>query len=116
MRRLHILLVSCVLALGCVGCVSWKAPVRPPSGALVTTYKAPMTTSFKETPTDGRVGRASTYYFHDILITGLSFSFREAGVEQAADAGNLDQVYYADYRMLQVLGVFGKFTTEAHGK
>lgn len=118
MRRITIIIAACAAVLLLTGCraYSLRAPVKPPQGLLMTTYEAPITTSFDRTPTGDKVGTASTLYFHDFLITGLDFAWGEAGIRQAARRGDISQVHYADYRRLQVLGFFGKYTTEVHGK
>ena len=118
MRATHLLWLVCVLSFLCTGCRAYqtRAPVKPPQGLLVTTYEAPITTRFGGTPTGQKVGRASTYYFHDFLITGLDFAWGKAGVKQAAARGGITRINYADYKKLQILGIFGQYTTEVHGK
>ena len=126
----QILYVAFVSALGLTltGCVAFTTPVRPPCGALFTCYKAPLTTNVHHTPvavlsSDGQLrlralssGKASTFYIHDIVFTGLSLAWDDASLHRAARNGRLRVVEYADYEMLAILGVFGRFSVIAHGR
>ncbi len=98
------------------GCTTWRAPVRPPAYALFSKVRAPLTVPVQGTPSGGRVGAASTVYFRDPFFTGLDFAWDEASIAAAAREGNLSTVHYADYEILQVLGIFGRFTIRAHGE
>jgi hypothetical protein len=40
----------------------------------------------------------------------------DASIEAAARQGGLDEVAYADYEMMNVLGVYSEFTVHAYGK
>ena len=112
------ILVSFLLGLGILimnGCTSLTAPIQPPQGLLFTMYKAPLSTDYDETEVSPRKGTASTFYFRDILLTGLTFGWDNAGIDDAARNGELTKVDYADYEILSILGIFGKFTVTAHG-
>ena len=102
---------------GCgLGTMSYRVPVRPPQGALVTVYRAPLTTNFSNTPVGKREGRASVYYIRDPFISYLDFSWGDADIKTAAQNGRLMKVEYADYEIIQVLGIFGKMTVVVWGK
>jgi len=103
------------LAAACAGCAPWQAPVAPPYGVLYTRYRAPITTGFDETATGGKTGRSSTWYVRG-LVAGLSFAWSDASIRRAAAAGGLSRINYADYEVLEVLTVFGRFTVTVHGE
>ncbi|HNT36759.1 MAG TPA: TRL domain-containing protein [bacterium] len=112
----HVFIVI-LLLLVCQGCaVVRSAPVVPPQGVLFSRTRAPLSVDFSETPICEKKGSASTLYVHDILLTGLSFAWDDAGIAKAAANGGLREVEYADYEMLTILGVFGRFTVHAHGR
>ena len=119
MRRIAWMLAA-TLALWMTGCglgaMAYRAPVEPPKGAIVTVYKAPLTIDLKETRVCRKMGYASSYYIRDIFITGLGFAWGEADLNAAAQQGNLKRVEYADYELVQVLSIFGKFTVVAWGE
>ncbi len=116
MRRSQILLPLLAVALSVCGCIQWTAPVQPPRGALFTGYKAPLTADVADVDVRaGRVGTASTLYFHDPIFTGMNYAWEDAGIAAAAQDGGIARVRYADYEIMEVLGIFGRFTVVAHG-
>jgi hypothetical protein len=105
------------LAAGC----SWplaKAPVVPPVGLVYEHIKAPLSVNYKDTQVNpGKVGSVKTRYFCGWpLIFNSSFAMDDASIEAAARQGGLDEVAYADYEMMNVLGVYSEFTVHAYGK
>lgn len=113
--------ITLVVALGvalwsCAGCMTWQAPVQPPRGLLITVYSAPLTTDFAQTPVGGKTGKATTLYLRDIIFTGQTLAWDDASVATAARNAGLTTITYADYEILEVLGVFGKFTIRVHGE
>lgn len=104
------------LALALAGCTAYQTPVRPRTGVLFAKCTAPLSVNFKNTPVCTKQGSAETIYFHDPLLTGLSFAWERAGIKEAALAGGLTTVEYADYEFTLVLGVFGKFRVIAYGR
>ncbi len=103
------------------GCGMYMAPVMPPQGGLITTFKAPLTVNFNETPVSGDLKHASknkTYYFHDILFTGLDFAWGEVDVPQIARAAGITKVSYAEYEILYIfliIGRYAEFTVHVYG-
>jgi len=97
-----------VFAVGC-----YTAPVKPPAGALYTSFKAPLQTDFHATKISSRSGKASTSY---LALWYFTFAWGEAGVEEAARNGNIKKVDYVDYEYLNVLGVFNQFSVIAYGE
>ncbi len=116
MKRHLLAAVLCALALGAVGCAAYRAPVEPPIGLLVTELSAPLTTDFHRTPVCAKQGSVETTFFREPILTGLSFSWGEAGIREAAANGGLTSVEYADYHVTIVLGIFGKFKITAYGQ
>ena len=45
----------------------------------------------------------------------MNFAWGEADARAAAAQGNLKSVEYADYELLSIFGVFGKFTVTTYG-
>lgn len=102
------------MATGC-GITSARAPVVVPPGILYGKTVAPLTTDVHNTPVGTKQGEASTTYFLDPIITGLGFAWDKALLKQAAQNGGIEQVCYADYELVTVLGVYGKFTVRVYG-
>ncbi|MBM3334176.1 hypothetical protein FJY63_05900 [Candidatus Sumerlaeota bacterium] len=117
MKRQIALLVVLVAGLtSLTGCtIAYVTPVRPPTGVFISTFKAPLSVDFSSTPICEKRGSASTFYFRDPIFTGLDFAWGEADAHAAAAQGNLKTVEYADYELLGILGIFGKFTVTAYG-
>jgi len=115
MRTIRCLSVAAVL-LAFGGCTHWQAPVRPPVGLLFTRYRAPLTADVTGVPAAGREGTASTLFVQDIILTGQGLAWDDASIATAAREGGLTKVYYADYEVLAVLGVFGEFTVRVYGE
>lgn len=122
MKRIPVvLLVSTIFWLtGCAnfatGSLAYLAPVKPPLGGLVTIYKSPLSTNFANgTPVCEKEGKASAYFVWDVLFTGASVAWGDADIDMAVKQGGLTTVEYVDYELLQFFGIFGKFTTVAHG-
>ncbi|MDP6438203.1 MAG: TRL domain-containing protein [Candidatus Brocadiia bacterium] len=116
MNAKWLLLLPVLLLPGCMGGSRWQGAVVPPAGALITIYKAPITTDFSNTPVAKRKGTASTQYFFDFLFTGSSYAWDDAAIQKAAEDGELTKVYYADYEALSILGIYAKFTVTAYGE
>jgi len=117
--RARLTVLAAAVALGTLaGCtpLDWRAPVQPPRGALLTTYSAPITTKFAGTPVGGRTGEASTIYVRIPGSNLLQFAFGDASLETAARRAGISEVHYADYEVLELLGVFGEFKVKVHGE
>ena len=116
MNAKWIALALCLIVGMFAGCIAWEAPVQPPRGGLITIYSAPLSIEGCHIPVGGKEGTASTMYFRDILITGLGFAWDDASIEEAARNGGISKIYYADYEITEILGMFGKLTTKVHGE
>ncbi|MCL5270162.1 MAG: TRL-like family protein [bacterium] len=104
---------------GCAGRALFRAPVRVPGGALVVATKAPLTVNFNGNPC-GEATRMATFkrtmYIWDCLITGLEFAWDDAALAKMAREADIERVSYADYELLNVLGVFAQFTVHVYGE
>lgn len=116
MKAIRCLSAPGLLLLACAGCTAWQTPVKPPVGVLYTSYRAPLTADVRSVPVSARRGTASTLYVREPFVTGQGFAWEEAGIATAARQGGLTRVHYADYEMLIVLGVFGRFTVHVYGE
>ncbi|MHC5034149.1 MAG: TRL domain-containing protein [Planctomycetota bacterium] len=114
-RCLPVLLAVVFLCAGC-GALRWQAAVKPPIGVLVTQYRAPLTANVAHVPVCQKMGKVSTLYVWDVLITGQDLAWDDASIDAAARQGGLSKVHYADYELMSVFGVFGQFTVRAYGE
>ncbi len=119
-KRLAPLLVAagCLLISGCTLVPGFSpfpnTPVLPPPGFIFTNYKAPLTVDFKGDELGSKKGSASTMYLHEPFLQ-TSWAWGDVSIEAAAQNGGIKEVTYADYEVLAVLGLFGRFTIYAHG-
>ncbi len=103
------------------GCGMYRAPVMPPQGLFISTFKAPLTVNFNDTPVSVDLIHASkkkTHYFHDILFTWLDFAWGEVDVPQIARSAGITKVSYAEYEILSILpiiGLYAEFTVHVYG-
>lgn len=115
--KLIMLIFLTVTVTACA--ISYNAPLRPPMGIAISTIKAPLTTDFNGTTVSGDLIKASkkqTYYVHDILFTGLDFAWDTVDIPEIARQGGISEVAYAEYELLNVLGVYAQFTIHVYGK
>ena len=119
-RKLYImtglLLFALVLCLS--GCARYNTVVIPPQGLLFSNIKAPISTDFENTPAGVRtakVSQSATYYFRDIIFTGMDFSWGDVSVDTIARMGGLNRVFFADYEYLNILGVYAHFKINVYG-
>ena len=84
-------------------------------GGVYTDIKAPLMVDFNNTSLGSRTGTASTKYLHIPLFGSWSFAWEDASIDAAAKQGNIKTVKHADYRMMQILGIYGEFTTIVYG-
>lgn len=108
-----------VLGTGCAN--NFVAPVRPPTGALFTQISAPIEVDFENTHTkkaDGTALRSgvSKLNYLRIPFIYLEFTWGDGSLETSAKRADIDKIYYADYEMLTVLGIFGQYEIVARGE
>lgn len=107
-----------LLAAMTASCAWYQAPVKPPNGLLFTNVKAPLTVHYDNTPVGREAkmySRRSTKFFQDFLLTGLSFGWDDAAIHQIVREGQIEEVAYADYEALCILGIYAEFTVELYG-
>ena len=111
MRNAFLTLAACAImacASGCAG--NFTAPVKPPVAFVFTNVRAPMSIDFNpQTAVARKSGQTSVH-----CILGL-FSWGDGSAVAAAANGRLTTINYLDYEFLNVLGVYSRFTTFAHG-
>jgi hypothetical protein len=117
--RMSMLTMALAMALGLAGCMDLPVtPIQPPSGEIYENIMAPLTYNLNRTPvTTSKVGTAtSTFLLVPFTYGMLSFGWNPCGVNAAAHNGGITKVAYADYRFLNILGVYQEFTVIAHGE
>ena len=98
-----------VFLVGCAGYV--VAPVNMPPAFIYADHTVPLDTNFHNTQIGGlRQGEASVQN-----ILGL-ISFGDAGVREAAEDGEISRIHHADYRFVNILGIWSKYTTIVYGE
>jgi hypothetical protein len=110
---LILLVVACV-AIGCAAPI--RAPIVPPGGLLFASVRAPLMSDFEGTRLGTKHGRASALFVQDPILTGISLSWGDASMAEAAREGEITEISHADYEELRILGVFVRFTTHAYGE
>ncbi|MFW6189341.1 MAG: TRL domain-containing protein [Planctomycetota bacterium] len=115
MRRM-VLLAALGAMAAWLGCAPWRAPVKPPRGLLFTHYSAPLTADAAGRVDAPAHGRSTVWYVREPFFTGRGVAWGEAAVRAAAEEGGVRNVEYADYEVLEILTVFGRFTVHAHGE
>ena len=112
---------TAALALGCllfgVACAApIVAPVVPPFGGAFTMYSAPLETDFEATPIGSKVGTARMSHFTIPYTTRIPVAtWAEAGIREAAADAGIQTVHYADYQLLNVLGIYVQLTVKVSG-
>lgn len=81
-------------------------------------FSAPLTLNFQSNPTGPAVRvvqERQVRYFHDFLITGMGFAWDSATIERIAREGGINNVSYADYEFMHILGFFAITTIRIYG-
>ena len=111
-------LTVALLGLGLViitGCASPRVEFAPAPGFLYANYKAPLLINYEETPVEDQKGSASANYFHDVILTGLNFSWNDCSVKKASENSQITKVGTADYEFLSILGIYAKTSVHVYG-
>jgi hypothetical protein len=101
-------LAPLVLMAGCAGVYS--APVVPPGGSIYSNIGAPMDTDANATTPGTKTGMASSESLLGMVAWG------DCSAATAAANGGLSKINHLDYEFMNVLGIYSKFTTRAHGE
>ncbi|MFA5206836.1 MAG: TRL domain-containing protein [Lentisphaeria bacterium] len=107
-------LTAAALLAVCGGC--YTAPFKPPQGVVFTQVKAPLMINQKHTPVATASGsvESSCIRIPNPWVP-LSVAWDDCSVENAAKAGGITNVHYADYEFLSVLGIYNRMTVTAYG-
>jgi hypothetical protein len=103
--KLSLCLLAVVFLAGCM-----IAPVVPPIGAFYNNTKAPLDVDFEKSEYGPKTGAASTN-----CILGL-IAWGDASAEAAAKDGGITTIEHVDYEYMNILFIYQKYTTIAHGK
>ena len=87
----------------------------PPLGWIYSCVHAPLTDRFGDTPRGSKVGTSQVVYFLEPILFRGSFAFEEAAIARAAEAGGIETIHYADYRVRQILGLYTSFAVTVYG-
>lgn len=111
MIRCKLIIILLILALLLSSCSYsvFRFPVIAPIGGMVNFTRAPIDITFKNTNVGSKVGTASTYQIWFV-------SFGDASVGTAAKNGGIKTVNHIDYRFINVLVFFLKYTTIVYGE
>jgi hypothetical protein len=114
------LFLLCVTALATFGCAgvapSRSAYPQPPVGFVFGRHAAPLEVNFEATPHGSKVGSARTRCFSDPFFTGLPIvAWGDASIQTAARNAGITTVHYADYEILNVLGIYRELTVRISG-
>jgi predicted small lipoprotein YifL len=107
-----VILLLCVVAFmvaGLAGC-GVVAPVVPPLAAVYTSVSAPLDTDLQETKLGPKKGEASCMSILGLVAVG------DASIREAAKNGGITTIQAADYKFVNVLGVYQEFTTIVYGE
>lgn len=110
MKQIFAILFVIIYIQGCVSAP--KAPFVPPTGAIFTDVKAPLTTEFdnqKITKTYGEVSSTHIAYYI------FNFAIGDTSIKNAMKEGWLNDASYVDYEWMSVLGIFGRLTINVYG-
>jgi hypothetical protein len=112
------------------GCVAGSGMgVTPPEGFIYTHYRAPMRCSLEESggvpcERDSKTGTSSVHGFmvwypsttppflHRLLVA----EWGDTALDDAARSAGITTIYYADYELLEVLGIYKRATVHVYGK
>lgn len=110
MRKLILLAATLFVACATSGCIGLVAPVMPPQGWVVTSYKAPLDYDQEESLVGTKTGTSES-----ICILGL-VAVGDASTRTAARNGGLTKLHGADYEYLNILFVFQQYRTVVNGE
>jgi hypothetical protein len=123
-----------LLALGTAaallaGCAGGGLGVTPPEGFLYTRYRAPMRCSLEESDgvpcgSDLKTGASSVHGFMlwypsvtpPFLHRFLLAEWGDTALDDAAHKAGIQTICYADYDLLQILGIYKRATVHVYGK
>ena len=93
---------------GCAG--FYSAPVVPPGGWVYSKISAPIDTDANATMPGAKTGSVSSESYLGLVAMG------DCSATTAAANGGLTKINHLDYEFFNILGIYSKFTTRAHGE
>jgi len=108
---------------GCAG--TEHIGVSPAKGFIFTHYRAPMTCRLEEAPGGIPCGKELKHgettvhaFILPILDTFhiLSVGWGNAELDRAAHEAGIETICYADYELLEILGIYKSATVHVYGK
>lgn len=102
-----------------VGCVQPpRAPVVPPTGFIFTQVAAPLQTDLSETDVRSlKSGESATnMILIPLIFLNPQISWGDGSVKAASAEGKIDEVEFADYEFMSVLGVYSQTKTKVYGR
>jgi hypothetical protein len=115
------LLGLAVLSGGC-SLTGSRLVVRPPRGRLYTHFRAPLIFDWTvpggvESPPDLKVGIATTRTLAVPRTRDLASAAKgDMSLERAAREAGIRTIHYADYEMLNILGLYKRTTLYVYGR
>jgi len=113
-RRLAFATASALIATGCLAPVG--VPVQPPSGVLFSLYSAPLETRFDATPVGSKRGTAQLHFLREPFYNIPLLTWGDASLEAAAADAGIQEIHYADYQLLTVVGIYVQFEVRVYGE
>jgi hypothetical protein len=112
MRKWAVLLAVCAVAVVASGCYAgiYTAPVKPGLGLMFARVNAPISVDYNAAVVSTKTGEATAENILGLIEIG------DCSAEAAARNGGLTKIHYLDYKFENILGVYSKFTTIAHGE
>ncbi len=112
MRRLFLGLFAAAMMLSLSGCVlvGFRAPFSPPIGWLYSDYRAPLMTDQSGLILGPKKGVATTQTVLGMVTTG------DASLETAAKSAGITKINYADYHLVNILGVIATVEVAVYGE
>lgn len=110
------MLAASLLLLG-GGCVnSFRAPLKPATGAIVTNYTIPLTTNFEGQSIRGLKKEYSETKYLFLLCPGVDFAWegRESPYLRGLGA-RMENIAFMDAEIFTILGIFGSYTVNYYG-
>jgi len=118
MRNARHVIVCVVGAFLLRGCVAYRAPVKPPQGILWTEFRAPLMFPKAGTTVADLDGckRHTKHICLPVFRPSLSGTWQGMALAAAVEEAGFDEVLYADYRLMSVLGVYAELELNLYGR
>ncbi len=110
----------CALALLtlCSGCANnFKAPLKPATGILATSYTIPLTLPSETIQVKNlkKVSETASYFFWPYPTFDVAWTEHNQVLGRIASRGSLSTCEYADVEVVTFFGLFGSYTVNVYG-